>query len=274
MSKASAIPTLSLSSLSAGKFMFRPAGPRDAARNQRHRDDYYLFGIMLSGEQELSVDFRDITVKEHQAIIVSPGQLHRPLGKVSTEGFGIAFAPEALSESEIALIDEYSLNPDPLTLGTEDFGSVNALYEILLSRGDKDTDVEFSIASAIKGIILQQIGISEKTCPGRYLRLVLDFRKLLKDNISKIKSPSEFASLLNVSGVYLNEAVKAVTGLSVSAYIISYVILCAKRKLAFTDLSAQESAFTPGYDDYSYFSRLFRKQTGISPRTFRQRYLE
>ena len=35
-----------------------------------------------------------------------------------------------------------------------------------------------------------------------------------------------------------------------------------------------EIAFLVGYDDYTYFSRVFRKVVGVSPRDYRNRILE
>lgn len=271
---SSSVPTLTLSSLSDGRFMLRPAGPRQMVLHNPHRDDYYLFGVMLSGEQTISVDFRDITLKAHQAVIVSLGQVHRSVGDAATDGFVIAFPPENMTEAETAKIEEYSLHTLPLILSDDDFDTVKTLYDILLHRMDCSTDVELSIATAIKGIILQQINQDRNIYPDRYLRLTIRLKKLLKENVSAVKSPTEYAAMLNVSGVYLNEAVKHVTGKSANKFIISYAILIAKRELVYTDVSAQEIAYRLGYEDYSYFSRLFRKQTGMSPKAFRQKYLE
>ena len=268
------IPVIPLSSLSDSSFMLRPAGPRQVVWHHPHRDDYYMFGVILSGKQMLSVDFRELTIAEHQAIIVSPGQVHIPVGGVAPDGFVIAFAPESLTESEIALIEEYSLKPSSLTLSGEDFDDVKSLYHILLRRSNRGTKVEFSIASAIKGIVLQQIGKNGNAIPGRYKRLTIDFRNLLKENIRSEKHPSAYATKLNVSGVYLNEAIKNATGMSASSYIASFAMLIAKRELAYTNRTAQEIAYELGYEDYTYFSRQFRKQTGMSPRAFRQKYLE
>ena len=76
--------------------------------------------------------------------------------------------------------------------------------------------------------------------------------------------------MLNISEVYLNEAVKESVGLSVGAYIRARIILQAKRQLAYTSLSAKEIAYSLGYEDYAYFSKLFRKNVGKSPSDYRK----
>lgn len=76
--------------------------------------------------------------------------------------------------------------------------------------------------------------------------------------------------MLNISEVYLNEAVKESTGISVGSYIRDLVIVQAKRKLAYTTMSAKEIAYALGYDDYPYFSKLFKKSTGKSLAEFRR----
>ena len=76
--------------------------------------------------------------------------------------------------------------------------------------------------------------------------------------------------MLNVSRVYLNEAVKAVTGVSAGEFIRSHAVLSAKRMLVHTDLDINQIAEELGYDDTSYFSRMFKKETGLTPSEFRE----
>ncbi len=62
------------------------------------------------------------------------------------------------------------------------------------------------------------------------------------------------------------------TGKNVSGFIRSQVVLIAKRELIYSDLSPVEISERLGYVDYAYFSRLFRKDAGISPREFRKNH--
>ena len=38
---------------------------------------YYLCGIILTGEQTAVVDFREISIQKHLALIITPGQFSR-----------------------------------------------------------------------------------------------------------------------------------------------------------------------------------------------------
>lgn len=87
------------------------------------------------------------------------------------------------------------------------------------------------------------------------------------------RQPSYYASKLHISTVYLNEAVRSVTGMSVSRYIRNEIALQAKRLLIHTNDSVKEIAAALGFDDYAYFSRLFTQAVGVSPTVFRQKNL-
>lgn len=61
------------------------------------------------------------------------------------------------------------------------------------------------------------------------------------------------------------------TGLSPNTYITAYRISKAKELLERVDLSIAEVAERVGYDDCFYFSRVFKKQTGDAPSTYRRK---
>ena len=54
-------------------------------------------------------------------------------------------------------------------------------------------------------------------------------------------------------------------------YIVSLRIAAAKGYLESTDKNIAEIAATVGYDNALYFSRIFKKRTGMTPTEYKQR---
>ncbi|MFR7900861.1 MAG: helix-turn-helix domain-containing protein [Ruminococcus sp.] len=68
--------------------------------------------------------------------------------------------------------------------------------------------------------------------------------------------------------------VKKETGLSFSEYVMNYRITLAKMLLQATERNIQEIAGMTGFNSASYFSKIFKQETGISPAVFRARSSE
>ncbi len=242
--------------------------------NRFHRDNYFIMGVVISGLHKLSIDFEEYELHDGNAIIILPGQIHASTPDNGVNGFALVIAPELLSESDLFAVSELQLKNRIIKLSYDDLHDVLSLYYILKRRNETYGEIELTLVNAIKSIIIGNIKSEKLSFAGRYMRIYIKFQQLMEKNICAIKSPSEYASMLNVSGVYLNEAVKSVTGKSTSNIIGEYITLLAKRELVYSQLSAQEIAYSIGYEDYSYFSRLFRRHAGISPKAFRDLYLE
>ena len=84
-------------------------------------------------------------------------------------------------------------------------------------------------------------------------------------------SISYYADKIGISGNYLSRLVKNATGRSVGAWVDIARIQRAKRLLSETRLSVIDVASAVGLEDQSYFSRFFRKETGVTPSAFRKK---
>lgn len=265
-----------MSEITDRRFMLRyenDGGGREPS-GRFHRDDYFMIGVVFSGKHLLSIDFEEMELTEGDAVIVSPGQIHASHDSSDGDGFVLVLSPELITETELNLIRQQQLNGSKIKLSAEDLQDLRGLFEILKRRKNKTGSTEYALIDAIKSLAINNVESSGSKYPGRYIKLVNGLQNLLDTNIRSVKSPKEYASKMNVSGVYLNEAVKAVTGKSVSGYIADCIVIRVKRELCFTRLSAQQVAFELGFDDYSYFSRLFSRHAGMSPKAFRDKYLE
>jgi len=81
---------------------------------------------------------------------------------------------------------------------------------------------------------------------------------------------STLASQLNLSPRYLSDMLKQETGKSAMDLIHIYLVNEAKNRLITDTQSVSEIAYELGFENLSYFSRLFKKETGISPIQFKK----
>lgn len=77
-----------------------------------------------------------------------------------------------------------------------------------------------------------------------------------------------YAAMCHLSESRFSHAFKECTGLTPKAYLLHLKIDIARRLLEDTDLSVTAISEIIGIDDSNYFSRIFKKYTGHSPRSF------
>lgn len=85
------------------------------------------------------------------------------------------------------------------------------------------------------------------------------------NNYSSIESLTEVADYVNINADYFCRLFKAETGTTFNSYLTNYRIQKAIELLANTDLKVYEVAEKVGYSNLSYFSRVFKKVTGVNP---------
>ncbi|MEG0075873.1 MAG: helix-turn-helix domain-containing protein [Eubacterium sp.] len=78
----------------------------------------------------------------------------------------------------------------------------------------------------------------------------------------------KLANYLHVSDSYLSKLFKAETGISFTQYINEIRINRSKELLQNTNMSIVEVALFVGYEDQSYFTKVFKKIVGITPKKY------
>jgi AraC family transcriptional activator of pobA len=74
-----------------------------------------------------------------------------------------------------------------------------------------------------------------------------------------------------LSAERLNRIVRAETGHTAQCLIHDRLAREATRWLIHAPIPVSELAFALGFDDPAYFCRFFKRQTGLSPRAYRER---
>lgn len=105
---------------------------------------------------------------------------------------------------------------------------------------------------------------------GRTNRLVEQVRQYVEENIQKEISVSDIAEHLHLHPNYLLRLFKEQTGQAVIDFLIHARIQKAKALLTDQDIRIYEVAASVGYDSVSHFSRIFKRETGMSPKDYQQ----
>jgi AraC family transcriptional activator of pobA len=243
-----------------------------------HRDDHGNFFFQEDGHARLMVDFREFELKGCGAFCVLPGQVHYPLETEGSYGWFLGVDMSLLDEHHRAVVDEYALHGLPIAINAGQARllsrSLYLLQEFYQSPDQYGIAVVQSMLKTCLGIFtsLFERELLERVVQSRPSAITSQFRKLLSQHFKTVKSPSEYAGMLSISPSYLNEVVKETSGQPVSHWIQNEVMMEAKRLLYYTDLTVKEIAFGLGYEDHTYFSRLFRKVSGKSAGQFREEY--
>jgi AraC family transcriptional regulator, transcriptional activator of pobA len=91
-----------------------------------------------------------------------------------------------------------------------------------------------------------------------------------KLSIEGLPSVTSIASALNMSPRYISDLLKIETGKTAQELIHIYLINEAKNRLRASDDNVSEIAYSLGFENMSYFSKLFKKETGVTPKDFKK----
>ena len=102
--------------------------------------------------------------------------------------------------------------------------------------------------------------------------LFQEFVALLDKNYTKQKDVSFYATQLKCTAKKLSQTLTEITGKSTNEIIIDTILLEAKRKLCYSNLSIKEIAFELGYENQFYFSRIFKAKEKQNPEEFSKQF--
>ncbi|MDQ0595260.1 AraC family transcriptional activator of pobA [Chryseobacterium ginsenosidimutans] len=98
--------------------------------------------------------------------------------------------------------------------------------------------------------------------------LVANFEERKTKDIG-LPTVAQMAEKLNISSRYLTDLLKEETGKTTLELIHLFLIGEAKNLLREGELNISEISYLLGFENTTYFSRLFRKEVGVTPKKFR-----
>jgi AraC family transcriptional activator of pobA len=107
--------------------------------------------------------------------------------------------------------------------------------------------------------------------PGPAASLVARYRARIEERFRLDHRIADYAASLGTSVARLRAACRSVVGQSPSELMRQRQLLEARRLLLYSNISVNEAAYSLGFEDPAYFSRVFSRGVGCSPRAFRRK---
>lgn len=167
----------------------------------------------------------------------------------------------------VALIARYCID------GGLDLSTSYALSDFYIQKADESSTME-EIDKLHKMVSLDYARRmnklrKDKICSIHVVRCI-DY---MHDNLHSKITIEELAGICNLHPSYLSRLFKKETGVSVSEYIIRLKIEAAGNMLLYSDLTLSEISSILAFGDQSYFTSVFRKHTGFTPRKYQSHHL-
>lgn len=250
-----------------------------------HKHNSYLTILFTKGFGWHEIDFERYEVRSGSVFFVSPGQTHH--WKLSEDVEGYIFSHTTtfynLYYSHHKITDfpfYFSTQNSPLLyLQEREVAKINEYFaqffaESQSAKAFSDTIIysQMTLIYSFLSQIYLQKNSGKILKPNASSNLLQRFENLLDEHYATLKLASEYAEKLHVTSKHLNRVVKNLLGKTVTEKISERIILEAKRQILHTNLPLTDIAESLGFNDYTYFSKLFKKTTGLTPTAFLKSY--
>lgn len=248
-----------------------------------HRHDFFEILYLLKGSGYHVIDSNKYEIKPPCVFFLSPGQAHKLELSNDIEGYIFIFTADfyLLNRSNQNSLIEfpffYTIQQDnpPLLLENEsDIRFLENLFRQSIAEISRPGDYSLEMLRSILDLILTtctaRYQVSENVLnKGKGQILVKRFFHLVEENHQKNLSLSDYSGMIGVTPNHLTQTVKLLTGKTSSQIIKAKQLLEIKRLLVHTNLSVSEIANHLNFDDQSYFTKFFKRETGLTPVQYR-----
>ncbi|HLZ05878.1 MAG TPA: helix-turn-helix domain-containing protein [Bradyrhizobium sp.] len=229
--------------------------------------------LIESGGGQATLDGRAHTLRPVHVVNVPVGDVHGFAFAPGTEGWVLTLAAEILDE---ALLPSEGLrgvlSQCAVVRGTPAIRStMKQIFAEHAGRNFGRAHILRALSAALIGLVARELANGVLGNGAADSDLFRRFETLLEQNHLKRWSVSDYAKILSVTPTHLNRVTRAATGDTASHLILNRMIREARRNLVYTNLPVSTIAYTLGFDDPAYFSRVYAGATGLSPRAFRAR---
>ena len=243
-----------------------------------HRHDFYVLVLFTNGTGLHKIDFDTFDITKGSLFLMQPGQIHLWELSSDIDGYIVFFSKEIYNlhfrdkKIEEYLFFQSSKNKPELVLNIDEMKQIQPFFELIVNENQEDQlqkkDKMLNLLDCILVEILRIYNIESNHLTSTYNHKLKEFEILLEEYYKIEKSPSFYADKMSITLKHLNRISKNILNITITELITRRVILESKRIMVDKNKNIAQIADELGYSNYSYFSKLFKKNVGITPTEF------
>jgi AraC-like DNA-binding protein/mannose-6-phosphate isomerase-like protein (cupin superfamily) len=245
---------------------------------------YFKFFYLIEGNTTLSINNNSVQVSEKCGVAVPKGMSHKlqDSGKKETTVYVLSIQDSAFSENseERKLLNELNANydlPKKILSLSGDIGSdiFRTLRIIKHEQSAKQPGEAMQVRAAVVSLLVRlarvknfvsTLNVNKEKEQGKRVTDIADY---VKDNFFESITVSKMAEMCSMSDSKFITLFSKKVKQTPLQYLHKIRIDYAKEMLSKSENSIAAVCFDAGFNDLSFFYRLFKKHTGKSPRAFR-----
>ena len=245
-----------------------------------HSHNFYLLVLFTKGSGFHTIDFDTFEIRPNSLFVLKPGQVHSWQLSEDIEGY-IAFYSQEIYNVYFGSkkIEEYSFyrsisNSPEMILSDSQTKEISNYFELLLEENRQSEYKKMDKLLNLLDIIHIELARIYESIQNHnthpYNLKVKELEVLVNQYFKTEKLPSFYAEKMNLSLKHLNRICKNVLDITLTDFIYNKVMLESKRLLSTNSMTISEVANEMGFENYSYFTKVFKKYTNVTPQGFKK----
>ena len=250
---------------------------------EAHRHSYHEIIYLTEGSMVFELDGKEVRVEPNMILIINIHSKHRVISTtLNSSRYILRFSNELLVSSvkDPALSSVFISNSGqiPYLFQTNEDMKTYLVFQFDMIRKELEAKEHFYLEECglrILEILIRLHRTDENLFAisnDRNMRLVLSIQQELSSNTEHNYTLEELSDKYSLSKYYLSRLFSSVTGEGLKEYQMKNKIAKSKQLLVNTENPISSIAEEIGLYDSSYFTKVFKRQEGLTPKDFRNRF--
>lgn len=258
--------------LNDNKFIRYDDNQRDYSMPEFHYHNYYEIYFLVDGRCNFSVENHIFNLKKNDMLIIPPGLVHRAeaypeMSKRIVLNFAKSCIDKEFKKLLVPFRKENLYIPKDAMYVLDIFKHIKSEH---LGKDSISEQMSYCYLTILLEYIIRNKSYTDiNNSQSSSVKLTEQLMKYVADNCHNDITIKHLSKEFGYSPNYITTLFKKNSGVGFKDYVILQRIKNAEYMLSTTDKSIYEIAFCCGFNDSNYFSTLFKKIHGVSPRKYR-----